>query len=116
MAWDGKGTRVAVIYWENGKIKMFVYDVIANFKNYKQEIEGLDQILDVQFMLDKNTLLLTAVKNGHTDIFSYKIEANKFEQLTNDVYDDLDASFVSFPNKSGIIFASNRPGPDAAER
>ncbi|WP_169337701.1 hypothetical protein [Segetibacter koreensis] len=113
MAWDGKGTRVAVIYWENGKIKMFVYDVIANYKNYKQEIEGLDQILDVQFMLDKNTLLLTAVKNGHTDIFTYKIEANKLEQLTNDVYDDLDASFVSFPNKTGIIFASNRPGPDA---
>ena len=113
MAWDGKGSRVAVIYWENGKIKMFVYDVLANYKNYKQEIEGLDQILDVQFMLDKNTLLLTAVKNGHTDIFTYKIEANKLEQLTNDVYDDLDASFVSFPNKTGIIFASNRPGPDA---
>lgn len=115
MAWDGKGTRVAVIYWENGKIKMFVYDAIANFKNYKQEIEGLDQILDVQFMLDKNTLLLTAVKNGHTDIFIYKIEGNKIEQLTNDVYDDLDASFVSFPNKSGIIFASNRPGPEAPD-
>ena len=113
MAWDGKGTRVAVIYWENGKIKMFVYDVIANYKNYKQEIEGLDQILDVQFMLDKNTLLLTAVKNGHTDIFVYKIEANKLTQLTNDVYDDLDASFVAFPNKQGIIFASNRPGPNA---
>lgn len=113
MAWDGKGTRVAVIYWENGKIKMFVYDAIANYKNYKQEIEGLDQILDVQFMLDKNTLLLTAVKNGHTDIFTYKIEGNKLQQLTNDVYDDLDASFVSFPNKTGIIFASNRPGPDA---
>lgn len=113
MGWDGKGTRVAVIYWENGKIKMFVYDALANFKTYKQEIEGLDQILDVQFMLDKNTLLLTAVKNGHTDIFSYKIEANKLEQLTNDVYDDLDASFVSFPNKTGIIFSSNRPNPDA---
>ncbi len=113
MAWDGKGTRVAVIYWEEGKIKMFVYDAIANFKNYKQEIEGLDQILDVQFMLDKNTLLLTAVKNGHTDLFTYKIEGNKLAQLTNDVYDDLDASFVSFPNKSGIVFASNRPGPDA---
>ncbi len=114
MAWDGKGTRVAVVYWENGKIKMFVYDALANFKTYKQEIEGLDQILDVQFMLDKNTLLLTAAKNGHTDIFSYKIEANKLTQLTNDVYDDLDASFVSFPNKSGIIFASNRPSPDAS--
>ena len=69
--------------------------------------------MDVQFLLDKNTLLLTAVKNGHTDIFTYKIDSKKLEQLTNDVYDDLDASFVSFPNKSGIIFSSNRPGPDA---
>jgi hypothetical protein len=113
MAWDGKGTRVAVIYWESGKIKMFVYDVIARYKAFKQEIEGLDQIVDVQFLLDKNTLLLTAVKNGHSDIFTYKIEGNKLEQLTNDVYDDLDASFVAFPNKTGIVFASNRPGPDA---
>ena len=113
MAWDGKGTRIAVIYWESGKIKMFVYDVIARYKRDKQEIEGFDQILDVKYMLDQNTLLLTAVKNGHTDIFTFKIDNQKIEQLTNDVYDDLDATLVSFPNKTGIIFASNRPSPDA---
>lgn len=115
MAWDGKGTRVAVVYWEDGKIKMFVYDVTARYKNFKQEIEGLDQILDIQYLLDKNTLLLTAVKNGHTDIFTYKIDNKKLEQLTNDVYDDVDASFVAFPNKTGIIFSSNRPGPEAPD-
>lgn len=113
LAWDGKGTRLVTIYWDNGKIKMFVYDAIARYKRNKQVIEGLDQILDVQYMLDANTLLLSAVKNGHTDIFSYNIEKQKLEQLTNDVYDDLNPSFVSFPNKSGIIFASNRPGPNA---
>ncbi|MEJ7826811.1 MAG: hypothetical protein WKF91_01400 [Segetibacter sp.] len=113
MAWDGKGTRVAVIYWESGKIKMFVYDVVARYKRDKQEIEGFDQILDVKYMLDQNTLLLSAVKNGHSDIFTFKIEGGKVEQLTNDVYDDLDATLVSFPNKTGIIFSSNRPSPDA---
>ncbi len=115
MAWDGKGTRLAVIYWEDGKIKMFVYDAIAKYKRNKQVIEGLDQIQDVQFMLDANTLLLSGVKNGHSDIFVYKIEANKLEQLTNDVYDDVDASFVSFPNKTGIVFSSNRPSPSAPQ-
>ena len=114
MAWDGKGSRVAVIYWAEGKIKMFIYDAISRYKNFKQEIEGLDQVVDVQFLLDKNTLLLTAAKNGHTDIFTYKVDTKKLEQLTNDVYDDLDASFVSFPNKTGIIFASNRPSPNAS--
>jgi hypothetical protein len=113
MAWDGKGTRVAVVHWEDGKIKMFVYDVIARYTRDRHVIEGLDQILDVQYMLDANTLLLSAVKNGHSDIFTYKIDTKKLEQLTNDVYDDLNPSFVSFPNKTGIIFASNRPGPNA---
>jgi hypothetical protein len=111
LAWDGKGTRLLVVYWEDGKIKMFVYDMIARIKRYKQEIEGLDQIMDASFMLDANSLVMSAVKNGHTDIFTYKIEQNKLEQITNDVYDDLNPTFVSFPNRSGIIFASNRPDP-----
>lgn len=113
LAWDGKGTRLLVVYWEDGKTKMFVYDMIARIKRYKQEIEGLDQILDASFMLDANSLVLSAVKNGHTDIFTYKIEQNKMEQITDDVYDDLNPTFVSFPNRSGIVFSSNRPGPNA---
>ena len=113
LAWDGKGTRLLVMYWEDGKVKMFVYDILAKYKRYKQEISGLDQILDATFMLDANTLLLSAVKNGHSDIYTYKIEENKTTQITNDVYDDLDPTFVAFPNRTGIIFASNRPNPDA---
>ena len=114
LAWDGKGTRMLVVYWENGKIKMFVYDILAKYKRYKQVINGdFDQILDATFMLDANSLVFSAVKNGHSDIFTYKIEENKATQITNDVYDDLDPTFVAFPNRVGIIFSSNRPGPNA---
>ncbi|HJV20906.1 MAG TPA: hypothetical protein VJ552_13565 [Sediminibacterium sp.] len=111
LAWDGKGSRLLVIYWEMGKTKMFVYDLVARYKRYKQTIEGFDQILDASFMLDANTLVMSAVKNGHTDIYTYKIEEQKATQVTNDVYDDLTPTLVSFPNRVGIIFASNRPGP-----
>ncbi|HVX49873.1 MAG TPA: hypothetical protein VHB48_06940, partial [Chitinophagaceae bacterium] len=110
LAWDGKGSRLLVIYPKDGKLFMFVYDAIANIKRFKQEITGFDQVLDASFMLDANTLLLSAVKNGHTDIFTYKIDNGKIKAITNDVYDDLDPAFVSFPNRTGIIFASNRPG------
>jgi hypothetical protein len=116
MAWDGKGSRLLVIYWEKGKIKMFVYDIVARYKRYKQSIEGFDQILDATFMLDANTLVFSAVKNGHTDIFTYKIEEQKTEQITDDVYDDLDPTLVAFPNRVGIIFSSNRPGPIAPNK
>ena len=113
LAWDGKGSRLLCIYTKEGKTYMFVYDVIANIKRYKQEIEGFDQILDAGFIFDANTLLLSAVKNGHSDIFTLRVDNGKLKQVTNDVYDDLDPTFVSFPGRLGIIFASNRPGINA---
>lgn len=113
LAWDGKGTRLACIYWDKGKVNLFVYDLVARYKPVKQEITHFEQIQDMKFMLDANTLLLSAVKNGQSDIFVYKIDKDTYEQVTNDAYADLDASFVSFPNKSGIIFSSNRPTAEA---
>lgn len=110
MAWDPKGTRISVIYSSQGRLKLFVYDIVTRIKQYTIDLtDQLDQVQDVKYMLDSKTLLLSATKNGHTDIFTLNIEKEKLQQITNDVYDDLDASFVAFPNKTGIIFSSNRP-------
>jgi hypothetical protein len=113
LAWDGKGTRLACIYWSEGKTRLFVYDIVARYKVVKQEIPHFEQIQDMKFMLDANTLLLSATRHGQPDIFIYKIDKDTYEQVTNDIYADLDASFVAFPNKTGIIFSSNRPNPNA---
>lgn len=116
LAWDGKGTRLACIYWEAGKVKLFVYDVLKRYKPIKQDITHFEQITDAKFMLDANTLLLSAVRKGQSDIFVYKIDKDSYEQVTNDSYADLDATFVAFPNKTGIIFSSNRPNATAMGR
>lgn len=113
LAWDGKGTRLAVLYSEQGKIKLFVYDIVNRIKTVKQELTQFDQVQDMKYMLDANTLIFSAVKGGQTDVFVYKIEKQTTEQITNDVYDDLDATFVAFPNKTGIMFSSNRPSANA---
>ncbi|MBO9572511.1 MAG: hypothetical protein J7497_09935, partial [Chitinophagaceae bacterium] len=112
LSWDGKGSRLACIYWEEGKVKLFVYDMVARLKRVKQVITQFEQVQDMKFMIDPNLLLLSAVRNGQSDIFIYNISEDSFEQVTNDSYADLDASFVSFPSKSGIIFSSNRPNPN----
>lgn len=114
MAWAPKGDKLAVIYWAEGHIKLFVYDLLRRRKSVQAELDEFDQIQDCKFMLDANTLLLSAVKKGQSDIFVYKIDKASSEQITNDIYDDLDASFVAFPNKTGIIYSSNRPSVDAA--
>lgn len=110
MAWDPKGTRLSVLYEEQGKIKLFVYDVITRVKRNKNDLTALfDQVQDMKYFQNNQFLLLSAVKNGHSDIYTYDIENETIKQITNDVYDDLDPSFVAFPNKNGIIFSSNRP-------
>jgi hypothetical protein len=115
LAWDGKGTRLACIYWKEGKVKLFVYDVLNRIKIVKdQELHQFNQVQDMKYMLDANTLILSAVKSGQSDIYVYKIDKGTIQQVTNDVYDDLDASFVAFPSKTGIIYSSNRPNAIAA--
>lgn len=110
MAWDPSGSKLLVIYTQEGKIKMFVYDLVKKLKVSKQELPSdFTQIQDAKYMLNNNTLLLSAVKNGHSDIFVYKISEQSYDQITDDPYDDLDATFVAFPNKTGIIYSSNRP-------
>jgi len=114
LAWDGKGTRLAVLYYEEGKTKFFVYDLVNRVKHSEHEIEIFDQVQDMKYMLDANTLLMSAVRSGQSDIFVYKLNNFSAEQVTNDIYDDLDPSFVAFPNKTGILFSSNRPSANAA--
>ena len=114
LAWDPKGTRLAVFYQQEGRLKFFVYDLVTRIKNPKYDLtDQFQQIQDVKYMLDSRTLLLSATKNGHSDIFTFNIENQKVQQITDDVYADLDASFVSFPGKTGILFSSNRPSADA---
>lgn len=114
MAWDPKGQRLSVVYEEEGRIKLFVYDVITRVKPYKRDLTDIfDQVLDMKYLYNSQNLLFSAVKNGHSDIFTYDIENEKLKQITNDVYDDLDPSIVAFPNKTGIIFSSNRPSARA---
>lgn len=112
MAWDPKGTRICVVYPEKGRLKLFVYDVVNKFRPSKLDMTGLfDQIQDVKYMLDSKTLLISGVHNGQSDLFTFNLEKEKLQQITDDVYDDVDASFVAFPGKTGIIYSSNRPEP-----
>src|SRR5215216_3256378 len=115
LAWDGKGTRLAVAYNEEGKNKLFIYDIVNRVKIINQELPMFTQIQDMKYMLDANTLIFSAVKSGQTDIFVYKIDKKTYDQVTNDIYDDVDASFVAFPGKTGIIFSSNRPNSNAPD-
>jgi hypothetical protein len=117
LAWDPKGVRLSIIYAHQGRLYIQLFDAVSKSKKWEIDITNqIDEVQDVKYMLDNRTLLLSAVKNGHTDIFTYDLEKEKLRRITDDVYDDLDATFVSFPNKTGILFSSNRPTATAASK
>ena len=99
-----------MLYNDKGKTNFFVYDLVNRTKLWKHVMdEKFDQIQDMKYMLDNNTLIFSGVRSGQTDIYVYKIDKKTFEQVTNDVYDDLDPSFVAFPNKTGVLPINAQP-------
>jgi Tol biopolymer transport system component len=116
LAWDPKGTRLACIYWDRGKTRLFVYDVVRRYKPIVQDLPDFQQVQDFKYMLNDHTMIMSAVRNGQSDIYVYDTEKQTYRQITNDIYDDLDATFIAFPGKTGIIYSSNRPSAHASTR
>lgn len=77
------------------------------FKKSKIEIRGFQKIHSVNY-INANTLVLSAQKNGYTDIYTYNINNSRTINITSDFYDDLEPNFVDLGNQKGIIFSSNR--------
>src|SRR6202000_3403538 len=108
--------RLACMYWSRGAIKLFIYDVAKRYKTTTIDLTDFQQVQDMKYMLNENTLLLSAVRNGQSDIYTYRLDKQEYKQITNDIYDDSDPSFVAFPNKTGIIYSSNRPSGRAVSK
>lgn len=54
------------------------------------------------------TLVLSACVKGYGDLFLYNTANRNTERLTQDFWDDLDASVAVVDGRKGILFASNR--------
>ncbi len=66
-----------------------------------------DKVLDFSYAPEGSRIILSAVKDGITDIYIHTVAAGTNEQITRDVADDLNPSFIkSSPGE--IIFTSNR--------
>ena len=52
-------------------------------------------------------MVVSAIRKGQSDIFTYDIPSRKERQITNDIYDDASPRYTDASSK--IIFSSNRP-------
>ncbi len=105
LAWHPNGEILTFFTEEKG----FTYINFYNLKDKKREKKPFfkfDKILSFEYAKDGKRLVISASKNGQSDIFLYTILNTKVEQLTNDSYNDLLPSF--FAGDSKVVWSSNR--------
>ena len=78
---------------KKGKIYLTVYDAFTRTKTIKTSNYLFEQINDIQYMLDPNTLILVA-KGGQKWYLCYTKSGSETGTDHHDVYDDLDATFA----------------------
>lgn len=105
IAWSDAST-LGVIGVKHGEYVFWLYDLSTNTKQ-PRALERFSNIRSFQFSGNGRLVILSADFEGKSDLFLLSARRDRVRRLTNDLYDDLDPSFI--PNSNRIVFSSNRP-------
>jgi hypothetical protein len=77
-----------------------------------ESMRKFQKIYDFAYAEDSRNIVLSAMQKSQIDVFKYYIPTNRVNQLTDDFYDDLQASYIKIGGREGVLFISNRPNDD----
>jgi WD40 repeat protein/uncharacterized membrane-anchored protein len=113
LAWHPTGEVLSFIIEKKDKRWLMSYDLESG-KLSRRPIFLLEKVLDLNYSPDGQKIVFSAVKNGQSDIYVYYLIGNRQEQITDDIYDDLNPKFADGDKK--IVFASNRTSDTLVSR
>lgn len=107
LAWSADNRDLAVLYERRDIVNLALIDL----KSGKKKVEIFSPEFQRAFSMDfisPNEIILSAAVKGFTDLFVYRLSNRQTERITQDFWDDLDASVANIDGKKGILFVSNR--------
>jgi len=104
LSWADANT-LGVIGTKNGQYVFWLYDLLTKSK-LPRELDRFSNIRNFDFSGNGRLAVLSADFEGQNDLFLISSRRDRTRRLTNDLYDDLDPSFI--PNSNTIVFSSNR--------
>ena len=107
LAWNPNGLEVAIMYEFRDVIKLMKYDIVLKKSETEDMSTQYQRVYSMEYV-NSISLILSAGVGGYSDLFLYYTNTRQTQRLTNDFYDDLDATFVKIDNQKGVLFASNR--------
>ncbi len=116
LAWRGN-SQVGVAEMNRGEMVLRLRDATGRgllrrvreairFSRPASLFAAYDQVLSMSYSPDGKALVFSAVRDGQNDIYLLRAGSRKAEQLTNDLFDDVQPVFL--PSGQGVVFSSNR--------
>ncbi|MVM34725.1 hypothetical protein GO755_32150 [Spirosoma sp. HMF4905] len=108
VAWQ-KDNNLLIITDELGETNLYQYSGFEKRakRQFKRKVNGLSQVVWMDASEDGGSLILSAERKGQNDLFLYSINRGSYQQLTNDLYDDLYPAFIGRTARQ-VVFSSNR--------
>lgn len=106
LSWHPDGSILAMINEHHGFTWLNFYD-LEERKWEEKQFFRFDKVLSFSYSGDGKQFLISAHKEGQSDIFIYTILNTKIEQLTDDVYNDLKPAWIMGDKR--VAWSSNRP-------
>ncbi|MCC6280689.1 MAG: hypothetical protein IT262_08820, partial [Saprospiraceae bacterium] len=107
IAWNPDNQRLAVLYERRDIPRIALCDLGTGKKEIKDLSPEFQRVFSLDFVNPIDMMFSAAVR-GYSDLFIYHTVTRQTERLTQDFWDDVDASIVTLDGRKSIIFASNR--------
>ncbi|MBX2901835.1 MAG: PD40 domain-containing protein [Cyclobacteriaceae bacterium] len=104
LSWSDANT-LGVIGVKNGTYVFWLYDLLTRSK-LPRELDRFSNVRNFDFSGNGRLAVLSADLNGQNDLFLISSRRDRTRRLTNDIFDDLDPTFI--PNTNTVVFSSNR--------
>jgi Tol biopolymer transport system component len=104
LSWADSNT-LGVIGLKYGEYVFWLYDLSSRSK-LPRELDRFSNIRSLHFSDNGRLAVISADFEGRNDLFLLSSRRDRVRRLTNDLYDDLDPSFI--PGSNRIVFSSNR--------
>lgn len=104
ISWADQNT-LGVIGIKQGQYVFWLYDLNTKSK-LPRDLDRFSNIRSFDFSGNGRLAILSADQQGQNDLFLISSRQDRTKRLTNDIFDDLDPSFI--PNTNSVVFTSNR--------
>ncbi|NNF32991.1 MAG: hypothetical protein HKN68_02725 [Saprospiraceae bacterium] len=107
VAWHPNNQEISIIYEHRDII--YLRRIQIGSGEYIEQIipEEIQRIYSLSIVDDEN-YVFSASTDGYSDLYEYDAKFRTVNRISNDFYDDLDAHYVTYQGRKGILFSSNR--------